>query len=197
MSIGHTDARASDIVAAADAGASAVTHLFNAMRGLDSREPGTVGAALLDDRLQLGMIADGKHVSPTTMQIALRAKGHNGMFLVSDAVSPTGTTQTSFTLYGIDVEVRDGGCYTPEGVLAGSATPLHGGVAVLCRDAQQPVERAIAMATRHPARVIGLEGCKGGLFEGAHADIVVLDEALRPTDVIVRGEPLATLAPLA
>ena len=103
------------------------THLFNAMAPLGSREPGTVGAVMRLDGLTAGLIADAVHVHPASLTIAARTKGQDGIFLVSDAMSPIGTDMTEFQLNGRRVVVKDGQCRTEDGTLAGSVLTMDAG----------------------------------------------------------------------
>ena len=101
VSLGHSDTGAAGARAAFAAGARMVTHLFNAMSQLGNREPGLVGAALDDERVRAGLIADGVHVDPVAMRLALAAKrGTDGIFLVTDAMAVAGTALREFTLNG-------------------------------------------------------------------------------------------------
>lgn len=177
VSLGHTDANFDTCVAAAKAGATCVTHLFNAMRQLGSREPGLVGAALSLGTLSAGIIADLIHVHPQTLRLALAAKREPGaLFLVTDAMATTGSEITEFRLNNRTV-YRDGArLQLSDGTLAGAhldmATALRNVVAVSgCTQ-----EQALAMATRIPAEVAGLSA--GRLTPGQSANFVHLSDGL-------------------
>ncbi|MEX1254175.1 MAG: N-acetylglucosamine-6-phosphate deacetylase [Dehalococcoidia bacterium] len=187
VSIGHSDATYDEARAAIHAGASFATHLFNAMRPLQQREPGVIGALLASDDIVAGMIADAVHVHPALLGVAARAKGANRIALVTDAMPPAGAEGASFSLYGGDIVVRDGACYTPEGVLAGSALTMDRAVRNMRRLAGVPLRECIEMATATPARVLGLEGELGVLAPGARADIVVCDDDVNVWRVFVGG----------
>ncbi|MET4689313.1 N-acetylglucosamine-6-phosphate deacetylase [Sinorhizobium fredii] len=121
VSLGHTDVGFETACAYARAGARTVTHLFNAMSGLGHREPGVVGAALATGTLHAGLIADGFHVDPASMGIALRGKqGPGQIFLVTDAMSPIGTDMVSFFLNGREILRKDGRLTLADGTLAGA-----------------------------------------------------------------------------
>ncbi len=107
VSLGHTDASAAELRAGIDAGALMVTHLFNAMSRFTHRAPGAVGAALVDDRVVAGLIADGVHVDPVAIQLALAAKGCGGLALVTDATAAAGMAPGRHELGGIPI-VSDG-----------------------------------------------------------------------------------------
>jgi N-acetylglucosamine-6-phosphate deacetylase len=168
-----------------------VTHLFNAMSPLTSREPGAVGAALLDPECWCGIIVDGRHVHRATLQLALRAKRLDRFMLVTDAMPCVGTAQDSFLLQGKRIHVRDGACVDDEGVLSGSAIDM----ATAVRNAMDllglPLERAVAMASTHPARFLGLDGERGRIAPGCRADLVVADERMNVTQAWIGGNPPA------
>ena len=121
VSLGHTDATYATARAYADAGASMVTHLFNAMSQIGNREPGLVGAALDHGRLSAGLIADGIHVDAANVGIAVRAKrGPGRILLVTDAMATIGTDMKTFTLNGRTIYRKDGRLTLEDGTLAGA-----------------------------------------------------------------------------
>lgn len=179
VSLGHTDVGYETAVAYARAGARTVTHLFNAMSGLGHREPGVVGAALATGTLHAGLIADGYHVEPASMGVALRAKtGPGQIFLVTDAMSPIGTAMTSFQLNGREI-LREGGRLTlADGTLAGADIDMLSSVRFVHEKLGLPVEEALRMASAYPADAMGLATHKGRLKAGADADFVLLTPEL-------------------
>jgi N-acetylglucosamine-6-phosphate deacetylase len=185
VSIGHTDATYEEARAAIGAGASFATHLFNAMRPVHQREPGVI-AGLLEAEIATGLIADGVHVHPALLALAAREKGERAV-LVTDAMSPVGSDETSFSLYGGEVVVRDGSCYTKDGVLAGSALSMDRAVRTMIERAGVPLLDAVRMATAAPAAVLGLEREIGVLRRGARADVVVCDRDVNVERVFVGG----------
>ena len=165
VALGHSIASFDDVTAAADAGASVVTHLFNGMGPFHQREPGLVGAALSDPRLTPTVIADLVHVHPAALHLAIAAKRSLG--LVTDAVAvDAGDTA---------VGDRDGVPRLRDGTLVGSTLSLDRAVRNVV-GLGVPVERAVEMATAVPAGVLGLED-RGRLAAGARADLVALDPA--------------------
>ncbi len=186
-SLAHTQASFDDVIEAIHAGLDMATHLYNAMGGLDSREPGTVGAVLSSDAMSFGVICDGKHVHPMSLKVALRARGLEKVFMVTDAVSPLGTSMTSYKLYGIDVVIQDGGCYTQDGILAGSATPLLTGVKNGVELVGLPIQDAIRLATANPARESGIFHKKGSIEVGKDADIVICKKDFTLENVFIKG----------
>ncbi|MBL9059522.1 MAG: N-acetylglucosamine-6-phosphate deacetylase [Mangrovicoccus sp.] len=170
VSLGHSDADFATCQSYAEAGASCVTHLFNAMSQMGSREPGLVGAALSHGRLSAGLIADAIHVHPAAMRVALAAKqGPGAVFLVSDAMSPAGTDQTSFTLNGRVIRRSEGRLTLADGTLAGADLDLTAAVNVLVTEVGLDLTTALAMATRLPAEVAGLPAGTGRFAVGASA----------------------------
>jgi N-acetylglucosamine-6-phosphate deacetylase len=188
---GHTDATFEQMGAAFAAGVRGVTHLFNAMPPLASRAPGAVGAALLDPDCWCGLIVDGRHVHPATLQLALRAKRLDRFMLVTDAMPCVGSAQDSFLLQGKRIQVREGVCVDEEGVLCGSAIDM----ATAVRNAMDllgvPLEHAVAMASAHPARFLGLDAERGRIAPGCRADLVVADERMNVKQTWIGGNPSA------
>ena len=173
---GHTNATFRQMVEAAHAGLSGCTHLHNAMSPLTAREPGTVGAALDDDRLWLGIIADGQHVHPANIRLAYRAKPAGKLVLVSDAMASVGSTQPDFELYGERVSLQDGRLVNADGALAGSAIALMDAVRFTTREVGLPLTESLRMASLYPATVIGLDNTLGRIACGYRADLVFFDD---------------------
>lgn len=178
ISLGHTAATYETAVEAASAGAKAVTHLFNAMSPLTHREPGLVGAALATSHLSVGIIADGIHVHPAAISIALSAKEGSGkIFLITDAMSTIGTDQTSFTLNDRTI-TRDGGkLVLQDGTLAGADLDMITAVQFMVNTVGIGIEEALRMAALYPAQCIGAETI-GHLQNGAVANMVHLNDEL-------------------
>ena len=191
VSAGHTDATFEQMRAALAAGVSGVTHLFNAMSPLASREPGAVGAALLDPDCWCGLIVDGRHVHRATLQLALRAKRLERFMLVSDAMPSVGAAQAAFMLQGRRIHVRDGVCVDDEGVLCGSAIDMATAVRNAMDLLALPLEHAVAMASAHPAGFLGLGGERGRIAPGYRADLVVADERMNVKQAWIGGTPPA------
>jgi N-acetylglucosamine-6-phosphate deacetylase len=186
VSVGHTDATAAQVKAAADAGARMVTHLFNAQRGLGHREPGVPGAALSDPRFTLGLIADLAHVAGDICKLVFQLAGDR-VALVTDAVAAAGMPPGRYQLGGEDVLLTDDGVpRSPAGTIAGSALTLDRAVRNMISIGIDPAV-ALCAATVIPADVIG-EPTLGRLAPGAVADLVWWDENMRPRKVWVAGE---------
>ena len=180
VSLGHTDAGFETVERYVQAGARTVTHLFNAMSPLGHREPGMVGAALHTGSLHAGLIADGIHVHPAAMAIALRSKQRPGrIFVVTDAMSPIGTDLTHFTLNGREILRRDGRLTLADGTLAGADIDMLASVRFLHRVLALPLEEALRMVSQYPADAVGLSMRKGLLKPGFDADCVMLTDDLQ------------------
>jgi N-acetylglucosamine-6-phosphate deacetylase len=196
VSLGHSDTGAAAATAAFGAGARMVTHLFNAMSQLGNREPGLVGAALDAEGVRAGLIADGIHVAPASMRVALAAKrGADGIFLVTDAMPVAGTELDSFELNGRRILRRDGRLTLADGTLAGADIDFPGALRVLMREGVATLPQALRMATAVPAMAIGAGDRCGGLGPGMPADLVHLDDALALRRVWRAGVPLPDAVP--
>jgi len=193
VSIGHSEADAATCRAAADRGATLVTHLYNAMSQVRKdgpyRVPGVVEAALTDDRLYAEVIADGRHVPPELLTMALRCKGPGRLLLCSDANRGAGLEEgRAIAVCGSRVRVRGGVAVLEDGSgLAGSVTPLMGMVRYLCSSLGLPVHEALRAASAVPAAAAGVARRKGHLRVGYDADIILLDSTLAVRRVWCRG----------
>ncbi|MBB2973834.1 N-acetylglucosamine-6-phosphate deacetylase [Mesorhizobium sp. RMAD-H1] len=189
VSLGHSDCSYETAAHAAAAGASMVTHLFNAMSPLGHREPGMVGAALDIGSLNAGLIADGFHVDPAAMRVALRAKtGPGHIFLVTDAMSTIGTDMTSFTLNGRTIYRAEGRLTLADGTLAGADLDMISAVRFMHRTIGLPLEEALRMASLYPATSIGLGDRLGALREGMRASFLHLDDQLDVRRTVIDGQ---------
>ena len=173
VSLGHSDCSCAEALSAIQAGARVVTHLFNARSQLGSREPGLVGAAL-QGTVYAGIIADGWHVAPETLRIALKASPDR-LFLVTDAMAVAGTDLDAFDLQGRRVLRRNGRLVLADGTLAGADLTLPRAVSLIHR-LGLPIETALAMACVRPAACLGRAARLGHLRPGAAADLVHLDK---------------------
>ncbi|TYP68121.1 N-acetylglucosamine 6-phosphate deacetylase [Stutzerimonas stutzeri] len=178
VSLGHSDCTLDQAQAAFAAGARCATHLFNAMSPLGHRQPGLVGTVLSGDA-QAGIIADGTHVDPAALRIALRARP-GGLFLVSDCMAVAGTTLTEFPLQGRRILRRDGRLTLADGTLAGADLRLDRAVRVAVAAGAGPAQ-ALAMATSVPADLIGAKA--GRIAPGQAADLILLDADLHLTGI--------------
>ena len=185
VSCGHTDADAQQAGQAFDRGVRTVTHLFNAMRPFDHRDPGIAGVALAREDVVVQVILDGAHLAPDTAKLIWQVAGGR-VALVTDSMAGAGLDDGAHRLGGIDVQVADGVSRRRDGALAGSSLTMIQAVRNLV-SLGVPLAHALEAATAVPARVIGLADT-GGLVSGAPADIVVLDDNLGIDRVLVGGE---------
>ncbi len=189
VSIGHSDAGYAVARAAMDAGATMVTHLFNAQSQLGNRDPGVVGAALDTGTVSAGLIADGIHVHEASIGVARRAKrGPGRVFLVTDAMSITGTDWESFELTGQTVYRKDGALRLANGTLAGADLTMIDAVTYVHRTIGLPLEEALRMASLYPAEALGVEAERGRIAVGLRADLVHLGDDLSVRGTLIGGE---------
>ncbi|MFV0410631.1 MAG: N-acetylglucosamine-6-phosphate deacetylase [Paracoccus sp. (in: a-proteobacteria)] len=175
LSAGHSAATAAEARAAIDSGVTMFTHLYNAMPQMSSREPGMIAAAILSDAW-CGLITDGIHVSPEMLRIAMAARPRpDRSFIVSDAM-PTVGGPDHFSLYGMDIRVKDGALVNPEGSLAGAHIDMVGSLRKLIEMTGIAPERAIAMASDAPRQAAGVAPL--AVQPGTRLDdLIVLNEA--------------------
>jgi N-acetylglucosamine-6-phosphate deacetylase len=190
FSIGHTAADYGEAVNALEWGANHFTHLFNAMTGLNHREPGVVGAALVSTKATAELIADGIHVHPAVLRLAALALPKR-IALVTDAVRACGMPEGSYKLYGHDISVARGAARLADGTLAGSTLTMQRAVQNMVELAGLPLEMVVPLATEVPARIVGARERKGKIAAGFDADVVVLTEKFEIERVMVRGERVA------
>jgi N-acetylglucosamine-6-phosphate deacetylase len=189
VSLGHTEADAATAHLAFDRGATAVTHLFNAMRAPTSRDPGIAFAALARDDAFITLIVDGHHLADDTVRAAWRAAGDR-VVLISDAVAAAAAPDGDYTLGG-DVAIHSEGGVVRDaaGSLAGSTLTMLDAV----RDSHAlgvPLAAALAAATEAPARMARRPDL-GRIALGARADLVVLDDSLDTERVLLAGREVA------
>jgi N-acetylglucosamine-6-phosphate deacetylase len=196
VSVGHTDATHMQTREAVLAGAHGFTHLYNAMRSPLAREPGPVGAALDHSRTYAGIIADGHHVHPANLRIALRALTPQRTMLVTDAMASIGTALSSFMLQGERIDVADGRLTNADGTLAGAHLDMASAVRNAAAMLGAGLRGALRMASATPADFLGIGETRGRLLPGRMADMVALTDNVDICGVWVAGVP-AGVAPLA
>jgi N-acetylglucosamine-6-phosphate deacetylase len=184
VSLGHSDASAGEAAAGFAAGASTVTHLFNAMAPLSARAPGLAGAALASHEIELQIIADGTHVSAQLLRLVFAAAAGRTS-LVSDAIAAAGVGDGVYQLGSVEVTVRNGVARRGDGTLAGSSAPLAEGLRTLGRLGID-LRLAAAAASANPARLLGRSDL-GRLAPGRRADILVIDEDFSVNQVLQGG----------
>ena len=186
VSIGHTMATYGETRAAIAQGARGFTHLFNAMRGMESRDGGPIAAALESPACFYGLIVDGVHVDAAMLRLALRGVGHP--MLVTDAMPPVGGKRATFSLYGDEITVADGRCVRRDGTLAGAFLDMASAVRNCVKVLGLSLAQALRLATTNPAAFLGAK--VGRLAPGYRADMIALDPAsIMVQHVWVAGAP--------
>jgi N-acetylglucosamine-6-phosphate deacetylase len=185
LSIGHSNATYVEARAALDRGVRLGTHLFNAMSAWSSREPGVVGALLATDA-KTGIVADGIHVHPASLQLAHRLKNEQ-LFLITDAFSPVGSDLTSFRIGDQTVFVHGDRLLTAEGALGGSLLTMIAAVANATEFLGITPPQAFRLASYCPARAIGVDQIYGSIMEGKPANLVVLQQDLKVRATVQAG----------
>jgi N-acetylglucosamine-6-phosphate deacetylase len=187
ISAGHTNGTFDEMTAALRHGVRGVTHLYNAMSPLTNREPGAVGAALLDPDCWCGLIVDGRHVHPAALQIALRCKRPDRFMLVTDAMPSVGHDRDWFLLQGRRITVKDGVCVDEHGTLSGSAIDMASAVRNCVDLLGLPLEQAARMASTYPAQFLGLGEELGRIAPGYRANLVAVDDRVNVLSTWIDG----------
>ena len=182
--IGHTDANYDMTRQAIAAGATAGTHVFNAMRQIHHREPGPALALLEDPAVFAELIADGVHLHPAIVRFIIESPSRP--VFVTDAMAAAGADEGEYKLGALDVSVSDGQARLADGTIAGSVLTLSEAVRFAVHTAGVPVEVAVRAATQNPADMIGLAD-RGRLAPGNRADLIVLDAGLQVTATLQSG----------
>ena len=185
-SVGHTDASAETIEMAEKAGASNATHLFNAMRGLMHREPGTVGG-VLDSNMTAELICDGVHIHPKVIRAMLKTLGTDRLIFISDSVTCAGLPDGEYTYDDKNLIKKDGKITLKDGTISGNANPLSECIRRCVTQFGIPLADAVKCATINPAKRIGVADRKGSIAEGKDADLVVVDDAFNIKYVFKNG----------
>ncbi|MCS4278358.1 N-acetylglucosamine-6-phosphate deacetylase [Stenotrophomonas rhizophila] len=188
VAAGHTAASYEEARAGLEAGIRGFTHLYNAMSPLTGREPGAVGAALEDRDSWVGIIADGVHVHPASLRVALATKPRGKVMLVTDAMPPVGAADPSYELYGEVITAVDGVVRNVAGSLAGSALDMATAVRNSVQLLGVSLAEAARMASTYPAQFLNLDDRYGHIAEGHHADLVLLDDALQVRSTWIAGQ---------
>lgn len=186
-SLGHSNATYQEAQSGISAGADHATHTFNAMRALDHRDPGILGAVLENNELTADIIADGIHVHSSVLSLFLRAKGPDRAILITDAISATGMPDGVYKLGGFEVQVSNGRCEY-HGKLAGSVLTLDRAIRNVMACAGWQLQQAVKLATLNPARLLGISDQRGLVATGRRADLVVLTPEGQVVQTIIGGE---------
>ncbi|WP_232697329.1 N-acetylglucosamine-6-phosphate deacetylase [Brevibacillus daliensis] len=186
--LGHTDASFACCNEAIQNGANSFVHTFNGMKGLHHREPGVVGAVLVNDDAYAELIADGHHVHPAAIEALIRCKGKEKVVLISDCMRAGGLEDGTYLLGEFPVRVKDGVATTESGSLAGSTLKLLDGVKNIMNWTDTSLLDAFHMASKNPAACIGKEDRIGSIREGKDADFLVLDQQFELKMTFINGE---------
>lgn len=186
-SAGHSNAKFEEAKASVDRGVTLATHLYNGMRSFSHRDPSIIGAVLIDERVRCEMICDGVHIHPGAMKLAAKIKGKDGIVLISDATMAAGLEDGEYELGGRKVFVKNGEVRLPEGNLAGSTLTLNRSVCNMVNMVGIPLQDAVRMASLNPAKAIGVSNNKGSIEIGKDADMIIFDENINVSSVIVYG----------
>lgn len=186
VSIGHTACDKETALKAIDAGADCLTHTFNAMPPLLHREPGPIGAAL-ERRIYAEVICDGRHVDKAAVLALYRIFGSDRLILISDCIAPAGLPDGVYDSGGLEVHMKSGALTLADGTLAGGSVPLLSCVRTAVSFGIDFWE-AVRMASQTPAAHLGVN--KGRIAPGWDADLVILNEDLTVSDVIIAGKRL-------
>lgn len=187
-SIGHTNATYEETIAAIEAGANIAVHVFNGMRGLHHREPGTVGAVLSDDRVCCELIADMIHVHPSVTKIAVKAKGPNNISLITDCMMAGGLEDGEYMLGELKVFVKDGVARISNGSLAGSTLKLINAIKNMTEHVGVSLLDSVNMVSIVPAQMAGVDHKQGSIESGKKANFTVIDDNFNVVMTIVNGK---------
>lgn len=176
VSIGHTGAKYAEVKAAMEAGATNVTHTYNAQSPLHHREIGVVGSALLLEDLYCELICDTIHVSVPAMQLLVKNKRADKLALITDAMRAKGLADGVSELGGQTVYVKGGEARLADGTLAGSVLRMNRALQNMVEKVGVPFTQAVDYCTINPARTLKMENEAGSIAEGKRADFAVLND---------------------
>jgi len=187
-SFGHSDADGDVTKKAIDAGITHTTHVFNAMRPIHHREPGPLGAILMDKRVSVQLISDGVHIHPSIVKLIVKLNGVDNCVLITDSMSSLGLPDGMYVYDCWEYESKKGACRYKDGTLIGTSLPLNKMMSRIAKFSGVNINDAIKMATLNPARVLGLTGRKGSIEPGKDADIVIMDKNYNCLITIIGGK---------
>lgn len=195
-SIAHTTAGYNEVKAAYDAGYSHATHFYNAMTGVhkqrEFKHEGTIESIYLMDDMNVELIADGIHVPPAILRLIHKIKGVEHICLITDAMGCTASKDG--TLFDPRTIIEDGVCkLSDRSALAGSIATMDRLIRTMVQKAEIPLEDAVRMASETPARIMGIYNRKGSLEVGKDADIILMDNNLKLTNVWAMGREIEIL----
>ena len=190
VSIGHTNANFAEANRAVELGATCFTHLFNTSQALSAREPSVVGCALNNEDCYAEIIADGYHVHPANINIAIAMKKSH-LVLMTDAIEVTGTDATKFSLPGLDeVLVHDGRTWGPNDSLIGSILTQQTALKNILKWGYADLVSTINMLTKNPAKLLGLYPNRGSIQNGSVANFTIMNSDFEVIYTVVHGKVL-------
>lgn len=187
-SLGHTNATYHQAAEAIEQGVSHATHLFNQMTGLHHRDVGAAGAALLHEQVYTEMIADGIHISPEMVKLAIKLKGLEKTILITDAMRAKGMDDGQYDLGGQEVTVKGSEARLADGTLAGSILKMNEAIKNVCDFTGYTLQQVVQMASANPAKQLKIYDRKGSITVGKDADLVILNSNLDVSATICRGK---------
>lgn len=189
VSAGHSDGTYGNIMEGIGRGISHSTHLYNAMRGFNHREPGVVGA-IFDSRITTEFIADGIHLHFAAIRTALTVKGYENCALITDAMQACCMEPGVYMLGGQQVYVKEGAARLENGTLAGSVLTMDRAVRNVLKNTSLNLPEAVAMASSVPARIIKVDDRKGKIMQGYDADVIIFDPDINILATIAGGKKI-------
>jgi len=186
--MGHSNATYQQAMSAITAGCSYATHLFNAMRGIHQREPGIITAALMSEKMNVELIADGVHVHPALIDLVYKIKGKDKIILITDAMRAKCLCDGRYDLGGQTVEVKNAIPRLVDGTLAGSVLTMSTALKNILAFSGCDLTDAITMTSVNPAKALGVFTRKGSIAERKDADLVILNEAMQVVMTICGGK---------
>jgi len=187
VSIGHSNASYAEVVKAISAGCGYATHLFNAMSGINHREPGAVTALLVNSSVTVELVADGIHLHPAVIEMVYKTKGAERIVLVTDSMRAKYLRDGKYELGGQKVNVKRGRVTLGDGTLAGSVLKMNDALKNVISFTRCSLRDALKMVCENPAKLLNIYSRKGSVAEGKDADLVVLDEKYDVAMTICRG----------
>jgi len=187
-SVGHSFADYETIISAIRFGLKSSSHIFNQMKGIHHREPGTVGAILTEENLFAEIIADCIHVHPAIVNLLVKVKGVDKIIIITDAMRAAGLQDGIYDLGSLKVVVKNSEAHLESGNLAGSTLTMNRAVKNMIEKVGINIKESVRMASLNPARLLGLDKDRGSLTPGKRADIAVLDDNFQVICTIKKGK---------
>ncbi len=184
-SLGHTIASYAQSMEGIKAGITQATHIFNAMTGLNHREPGAPGAIFDSETVAAQLIVDGKHISPTVIRMIYKLLPPERICIITDSMPDQGLTDGHYKFYGTEYDSVDGTCYYKDGTLVGTAVALNEMGRRFMKYTGATLEEVLTMLSWSSAKSLGLK--KGRIIAGYDADVVITDEKLKIYGTVVKG----------